>query len=124
MTTTRRILAALVLSVFALVGFASVANAATPSKTTTKTTWNVAHTVKSTVSHTVRVTGTTDTTTVTKYLPKPKKGAQVKLSAHKISISISTRKDGSVSHKITTTDTVYNRDGSVKSETQVVEVLS
>jgi hypothetical protein len=124
MTTTRRILAALVLSAIALVGFASVASAATPSKTTTKTTWNAAHTIKTTDSHTVRATGTTHTVTMTKYAPKVKKVSQVKLSAHKVSESISTRKDGSVSHKITTTDTVYNKDGSVKSETQTAEVLS
>lgn len=124
MTTTRRLLAALILSVFALVGFASVASAATPSHTVTKTTWNAKHTVKTTVSHTTRVTGTTDTTTVTKYAPKVAKKAQVKLSAHKVSISISTRKDGSVSHKVTTTDTTYNTDGSVKTETQTVDVIS
>lgn len=122
--TALRIIGLMIAFLFAGTMLASTAQAATPSKTTTKTTWNVAHTVKTTDSMTIRATGTTHTVTVTKYLPKVKGKAQVKISAHKTSESKSTRKDGSLSHKITTTDTVYNRDGSVKSETQTVEVFS
>lgn len=123
MTTTRRIVAALVLAIFALVGTATVASAATPSKTITHTTWNAKHTVKTTDSVTTRATGTTHTVTVTAYAPKVKGKAQVKISQHRTSDSVSTNKKGVTTHKVTTKDIAYNVDGSVKSETETVEVL-
>lgn len=124
MKTAGKVIALVILFVFCGFLFSGNASAATPSKTNTKTTWNSAHTIKTTVSHTIRETGTTDTTTITKYAPKVKGKTQVKISAHKVSESKSTRKDGSLSHKFTTTDTVYDKNGEVLSETQNVEVFS
>jgi hypothetical protein len=119
-----KILACMIfLGIVGMIG-ASSASAATPSKTHTVTTWNSAHTVKTTVSHTVRATGTTDTNTVTKYAPKAKGKSQVKLSAIRVSESKSTHKDGSMGDKITTTTTVYNSDGSVKSEDKEINTIS
>lgn len=123
--TAVRFLAAIILAAFGIMALSTTANAATAptTKTTTKTTWNAAHTVKTTVSHTVRKTGTTDTTTVTKYRPKVKGKAQIKISVHRVSLSVTTKKDGTVSEKRTTTDTVYDAKGQEISEDKVVEEL-